>query len=563
MNLVVPSMALVKRELLTSLRRKRSFFLLLAVVSVVFYFFFSALLNADKLTFAYLARIAEYELHSLTRFLLFVGVLLVPAIAGASICVEKQQNSFDLLHASLIRPSGILFAKMINALALFFLMVLAILPIVGVSFFFVGIDWIQFSLSFLQIALTVTGCAAAGLLCSAWFYRTIPALVTAFFVSLSYVLNPLWLLSLTLVKWSRTSFGLDSSLEAILERTSAPFFLDLLYWGGITPEILACNLLYHAVFIFACLGAALLILRRPPQGIQVDTRKPIDDIGILQARRTRFPYYLIDPQRRREAIPDGRNPMYAKEMLSAFFGRRTHRVRIFYCSMVAVFLPVLGMLRAGGPQVGMVTEAMLHCQTLFLLSVIPLTVANALPKEYELGNVDALRITLLRPRNIVLGKLFGSAMNLAPFVLGATASTLLCIVFAIIDNPWGAMFRIVTCYAIMFVSLLCAFSSALYVSTFYRKTLQALVAVYVAEIALLLGVFVGTKTVMGFLFENRRNIYVSRSVNYSPMTNFFLDLSDFSWANPFGLCMALLVYFLLSLFVLNAAVRRFARQGHC
>ena len=44
----------------------------------------------------------------------------------------------------------------------------------------------------------------------------------------------------------------------------------------------------------------------------------------------------------------------------------------------------------------------------------PALMANALTKEMELGNLDMLRMTLLRPRDITLGKLAAGAMALFP-----------------------------------------------------------------------------------------------------------------------------------------------------
>jgi hypothetical protein len=550
MNLVLPSMALVKRELLTSLRRKRSYFMLLAVVSFVFCIFFAGLFDTRRYGLN-MANQAQGAFFTLTGFLYFVGVLLAPAMAGASICVEKQQHSFDLLSTTLIRPAGIIFAKMLNSLTFFYLIVIALMPLLGVLFFFVGIDPKQFFHTFLQIALTVTGCTAAGLLCSAWFHRTIPAQVASFALAAVYIFN--LFIIIPFYVYLIMSRGNMSGINPLLEKfaLSTPVVCLVQAWEGqISPAVFQLNLLYHGFFLTLFWGLTLLILRRPPRPLKVDTRKPIDDVKVLRERRKRFPFYLIDPQRRRKAIPDGRNPMYVKEMYSGMLGRGTQRARMFYVALICSFFPSLLLATAMISDVRELLEVMLVTQTGFFLVVAPLSVANSLPKEYELGNMDGLQSTLLRPRDIIFGKLFGGAMALAPLILGATTGALICYAAAFREDPDGAFFGIVTGYAIMFVSLFWLLSTALCVTTYCRKSLTAIVAVYVTEIILLV------------ILPVRLGMEEETLLMLSPITMAIWYLDSPQAITVSGLYVGLLVYFLLSVVVLCGTVQRFARSRH-
>jgi hypothetical protein len=568
MNFVLPSLALMKRELLTSLRRKRSYLLLLLVVSFVFFVFFVGLFEMGRYGAANMANDAAGAFIGLTGFLYFVGVLLAPAMAGASICVEKQQGSFELLSTSLIRPSGILFAKMVNSLTFFYLIVIALMPLVGILFFFVGVDWTQFFLVFLQITLSVTGCTAAGLLCSSWFHRTITAQAASFVLSAIYLFNAILFVPAFTILFLQSSLFHSTSfqrrfsfLEQCAEATPVIFLVEA-WEGRISPAVFGLNLLYHGAFLTVFLFLALLVLRRPPRTMKVDTRKPIDDTKVLKERRKRFPFYLIDPQRRRKPISDRRNPMYVKEIYSGILGRGTQRARMFYVALICSFFPALALAFEMTSHIGELVVATLLVETCFFLVVAPLSIANALPKEYELGNMDGLRSTLLRPRAIVLGKLFGGLMGLVPLILGATTGTLICMVVALLEDAPATLFAMVTGYAIMFVCLFWLLSTALYVTTFCRKTLTAVVAAYATGIILFLVLPIGMlalgETLLRPMFGRMDEIFLV----LSPLTMAVWYLESYRGDQVVGLYIDLLVFFLLSLSVLNAAVRRFARQGH-
>jgi ABC-type transport system involved in multi-copper enzyme maturation permease subunit len=125
----------------------------------------------------------------------FVGVVflalalicaVVPALTASAISSEHERKTFDLLIATPLRPASILFGKLIAALSYVFLILLAAVPLVSVSFVFGGVplnDMLQALLLLLGFALTYS---VIGLFFSSWFRRTTPAVAASYLVVLLF-----------------------------------------------------------------------------------------------------------------------------------------------------------------------------------------------------------------------------------------------------------------------------------------------------------------------------------------------------------------------------------------
>jgi len=429
-----PAMAVVKRESLSGLRGARPFlFLAVMLVIMIGGLIFMLDLAMDRYLQSGGAMGGQQVRFLFTAFsltLYFSAILLVPPMAAVSICTEKQQDSYDLLLMTYIRPLSLALAKLLNVLGIYGLIVIATMPIVGVFFFLVGIDWVQFTHSAIIIMMSTLSCAAIGLLCSAWFYRTLPAVITAFVATLllhgGLLLGFLLFAQLTLgpMFLSRLLRGMDEFLVVV----PCPF-ASLTYIGSGFYSLAALigTIIYHGCIVFICLLKTLAILRRPPKPMRVETERPIDDQEILKARRRKFPYYLLDPRRRRPMIPDERNPLLSKELQTGLIGRGSYAVRIFYIFtlfsfMISIFSVVAidFRVRSYGPFIGW--PALID--TVFILILTPTLIATAMAKEYEWGNMDMLRMTLIKPGEIIAGKfrtaLYTASLPVVGALLGLT-----------------------------------------------------------------------------------------------------------------------------------------------
>ena len=107
-------------------------------------------------------------------------LLIVPALAGGSIAVEREKDTLEQLSLTLIRPTGLLAAKLVNAAGLFVLMVLGAMPVVATVFFSVGLDWRELAAALILVLSAAVLSGAVGLMCSAFFRRPVVALIASY-----------------------------------------------------------------------------------------------------------------------------------------------------------------------------------------------------------------------------------------------------------------------------------------------------------------------------------------------------------------------------------------------
>lgn len=422
----LPARAVIKRELLSGLRNPRPFLFLAMFLTVLALGLLFVIEVNFKQQLTRAGGIPPQTIRSLymllSMALYFGAVLLVPPMAGVSICIEKQQDSYDLLRMTYIRPISLAFAKLTNVLGLYLLVVIATLPFVGVFFFLVGIEWRQVMVSFALILFSTTSLALLGLLCSAWCYRTLPAIMGTYFLGFlthGGVLVGLLVMSEFFGRRSRLTRLLDGVGEDLLSALIPFIGLGVSSQGSTGMACVGYALAYHGAISLVAILLTLAILRRPARTVNVNQETSIDDQVELKARRKRFPFYLLDPRRRRPLIPDGQNPVFAKELQTGFLSRGTFAIRVLYGATIFGF--IVSLFAVGKFAFNRNPEVMpLWCfliDTIFVLIITPSLVATAMAKEWEWQNVDSLRTTLMRPREIIGGK-FHAALRTAMLPVG-------------------------------------------------------------------------------------------------------------------------------------------------
>ncbi len=448
-----PSGSLVRRELLTTLRRPSVFFFMgLFTVGCVI----AALSQwpSPKQLLWGGTRVSENLLSMIALSLLAGAGLFIPGLAGSALSLEREQETYDQLHLTLISPWGMLFGKLANVLGVFTLLAVAAMPVLGVVFFLVGISWGTVLGSLFIVYINAFSCACGGLFCSAFFRRTIVAMMASYIAG-AIVYGFHWLLLILLLEMgSDALFGYGivySFFDAIGERIAdlwsaveRTLFLGRLFPRGSTEENLAlvftpagvvssgpggmqpahyfCATLYQLLIAAGFLFGAHRILLRPPITTAAAPKAVIDDAAVLNARRKRFPYYLIDPLRRKQAIEDGRNPMFVRELRWGMLGRMDVLVRVFYAAVaVEMLLGTMCMVSLTGTRTGEGMAGAMVCLTVLTCLAAPALMANTFTKELEQGNFDMLRMTLLPSRAIFLGKLSAGLVSLAPLFLAAVA----------------------------------------------------------------------------------------------------------------------------------------------
>jgi len=431
---LVPPLALVRRELVDTLRKRRSFMF----AALVVFFGAACLMSAWPSDVAIVTgrtnAFSETLLSVLFIMLLSGAALFIPGLAGSSIVSERDGDTLDQLQLTLLRPSMIVLSKLASMLAFYTLLIVSALPFLAATLFLLGISAYQIAMGILALYLTTACCASAGLLCSAFFRRTVVAIVMsyvgmliAFGGFIPVCVGVAALFKDTIVGDCLSNlfeflarFMRSSGLYGGNPRDLIVFTLTPVWPAGIgvgwAPSVLF-PIAYQISFSASCLMFTRRVLSRPAKAKRVDRRKLIDDPALLEARRKRFPYYLIDPLKRREPIEDGINAMFVREFRWGLLGRLTFLVRGFYVSFIVAMLFALTYLLtlvAHSPYQPTVAQTITMTSVACLLGTALL--ANTMTKERDLGNLDMLRMTLLRPREIIMGKFTAGLATVAPFL---------------------------------------------------------------------------------------------------------------------------------------------------
>jgi hypothetical protein len=458
---LAPMGALVRRELVASLRRPRSYLYLVGFVAIT-----SAYLlwiyPTRSVPQSEAEQMSREILRNLTIFLYFLCFLFIPGLSGAAIASERELDTYDLLHVSLIGPTGIFLSKMLNAAGFFLLLLLAVVPAVSPVLFLVGIDWVEFLFLFLTTAVAAIGTAAIGTAVSALFQKNYSAIVTSYLVVLAFQGAGLAMVN-----------GIGFALGEMLKGLSP-------HAGQYTVFVVSVG--YCGLIVGLCLIVATLVLREPrsaPARTAKKAPKPRPDSWHRRLFRS-----WLDRFGAHEEWRDRLNPVYFKELKLGLAGRPMDlNVVIAYFGFAVVLSTELGYLGPAVLRLKDFTDAgrmigypiLLHMGLIAL--VTPAFVAGILAKEVELGQLDMLRTTLLTAGRIVAGKLYFGLTLVGPLAL---FSLLTCSPLALLAFPsLAGLTSLVAALTSMMVCVALALGLSLLASALTRKTVTAVFASYI------------------------------------------------------------------------------------
>ncbi|MBX7255601.1 MAG: ABC transporter permease [Candidatus Hydrogenedentes bacterium] len=487
---VFPTIAILRREFAANLRRTRTFYFVLLLLSLAV-LVTTTYWPSERLTIRMAASTSE-QIVTLITLLLFYGcALVVPALGAASITVEREQDTFDMLYLSLIRPKSILLGKLLNTCGVYLVVVLAALPVFASALFAVGLDTRQLLYAFVILIMLALYCGTIGILMSTLFTRGIVALVASYILVAILMGGPRFLIAaifslLNIGFYSGRlagGFGPAGSYSLFTFYSPAGTTFSLLN-GTLTASAFVAAISVQLGFVYLGLSIASRRLRRQSSPKLVRNEVIIDDAEILEARRKQFPYYLIDPSRRRATIEDGRNPMMVREIRWGLFARGSTLIRVFYVTATVFGFIFIAITMFADPSDYAGTFAWaISLELLTLVSFAPVIMANSFTKERELGNIDMLRMTLLQPSDIVRGKAVAGVFVLLPVI---AAIAIAAIPMILVDFSFSGM--VLAFYATMPICALMAVSLGLLVSLQSQRTNSAIAGGIILNAIFFLGI---------------------------------------------------------------------------
>jgi ABC-type transport system involved in multi-copper enzyme maturation permease subunit len=418
LTFALPTYALVKRELLVQLRMGRTFFWLLVLAVITTFIILRAWPMGDIVNWREFSMFASVIMGIVTGSAYVGCALFVPGIAAVSVVAEKEQGNWDALYLTLISPKGIAFGKFLGSVTLYLIYLVALMPMLAVVFFLIGVDWSQFiSLIVLIIATTCT-LATIGVACSVSCRKTEQAVVASYIGMITVVAGlPL------LVVWIAVEVFDVEWIELIPEEVGFALsglasFFGLLS-GGVAGTVFYWHLAYQALVAAAAVLWTIHVVRKPVQPpVAVQGRPTEGAADTPKNLLARIRSLVARSRRRTKPIVDSLNPMYAREMRHGLLFRHTHATTLglvlisafagFNIDRESDFAWMWGLCCFG--------HGALICV------FIPVFFSSLFTKESALGNLDMLLMTSLSPQEIARGKMYAAASRVGTLLLISLAA---------------------------------------------------------------------------------------------------------------------------------------------
>jgi len=350
-----PFVALLKRELVSHLRTLRAFLLLCATMALVI-----LAMAQLQLMRAGMGGGLSYGLLGLFKNTLhYVALLIVPLLATTTINVEVRKDTLQHLLLTTLRPREIVLGKALSVFGYFFFIVVALLPVAGVIFFLVGINWLQFLATIGDASLIALMSATVGVGCSARFSQSLNAGIIALVIA-----------------------GIFAGFAKIFVQYS--------------PTTGQAILGYAA---FLGIPTAVTFFSATRQLVR--TGKPKS--RLMRLLETRI---------------GESSPVLTRSLFRQGLRMRTFSRKLVWTLSILCIL-IFGLAAKGMHEAW---EHWLVIEGAVLIFLSTSAVATQLTREYEQNTIEMLRMTLLSPLSVVAGKLASAALTLTPILCGVASS---------------------------------------------------------------------------------------------------------------------------------------------
>ena len=342
-------------------------------------------------------------------------LLMTPAFTAPAITSERERNTYGALFSTLLTRREILFGKLLPPLVPILLMVLLSLPIASLCALTGGVDllfMVKVSLLLFTAAIW-SGLTALG--CSAICRHTHTAIL------LSYS----WILLFTGATWLPGALlsgilpDLAPLYQILRSISSYDALFQLLYpdayklsvqlQPGIIdlPSAFIINLAALWLLSFFSLGVFSLFIFRTELPSRVPKGEVYTEKKKALKRKLSFPFYLMDPLKRKKPIRSFMNPVFVAELRRNLFSNPAFLMRsisgIFIASLVLLTLTAFQL--NGEVKASSVRLAAIIFQIGVSALLAPGISASLITGELQSGTFQALAMTPLSPLTILLGKL--------------------------------------------------------------------------------------------------------------------------------------------------------------
>ncbi|MBO4492413.1 MAG: ABC transporter permease [Lentisphaeria bacterium] len=350
---------------------------------------------------------------------LILLMMMVPAFTAGAITMERENETYQALFCTLMRPFSIMTGKLFSAILMLLILSVLSLPIAALCALTGGLDLTALIRICSILLAAAISYGLVGLACSSVCKRT----------SAAVVLTYGFLLLLSGATWLPAALlsNLLPSLDPVWQgiRSISPFdaLAFLLYPDNykaaltvvLSPEssIGVTVSPYHLYLFFSVLTTIFSFsvfyknIRRPPQSSRVMKGQVYTEQKIFIKRKLTFPFYLLDPLRRKKPIGAWRNPVFVAEMRSKLFSNPQFVLRSI--SVILIISVLLLLLVSVQFSEFLDADVVRISAIVFQLGVVTLLApgvsSSLITEEISCGTFQALRMTTISPMTVISGKL--------------------------------------------------------------------------------------------------------------------------------------------------------------
>jgi ABC-type transport system involved in multi-copper enzyme maturation permease subunit len=445
----------LQRELLVNLRMPRAFLLLLmyqALLGAVVYFAWPQDERLDLTVDEQAAR-TLVDMFFLGQYIL--ASMMAPSFAAGTITGEKERLTYEMLLASPLKPSAIVFGKLVASLTHLAVLIFASLPIVMLCLPLGGVHLQEVLAAYLGLFVSVITFGSISVACSAYFKRTAASLVVSYLLILPLAI------ACALAWFWLSDFGALRLLLTVIVMPSA---------GA-------------AICIVLFFNTSARLLHPPDVGSEgkevVDLEQEAHETVGLIIQSDQWPDKLFAPAKRNDLMADGANPVYDKEIRSEIFSQGTLMLRLVIQVSMLLAIPLMAGCLFIMPQFAPWYIAYV---VMFNMLVGPVFSAGSVTSERERQSLDLLLTTIITPWQILWVKLLAGlrvSSVLTSFLLWPVL--LACVM---VMSYWSNLPAVAAYFGIVLVTCVNTAMLALFCSVVFQKTSISLLTTYAVIIAM-------------------------------------------------------------------------------
>lgn len=439
----------LQRELLVNLRTRRAMLLLIGynlVLGIVVFLVWPQHRHLD------LSQGSDEAKGLVNMFFLgqyVLASLMAPSFAAGSITGEKERKTYEMLLASPLRPAAVVLGKLFASLAHLAVLIFSSLPIVMLCLPLGGVSLYEVLAAYLALLLSVALYGMISVACSSYFRRTASALVVSYLVILPLAL-------VAVLMWN--ALGQAGEFRLLVTVTVIPALFGVIGIG-----------------LFARTAARLL---HPPdvgsEGKEVvDIEEEHQHAVGLVIHADQFPDKLLVPAPRTTLLPDGKNPVFDKELRSEIFSQGTLMLRVVIMVSMVLAVPLMAVFLYLK-----VDWAPWYIAYVLLFNVLvgPVFSAGSVTGERERQTLEMLLTTMISPGKILLGKLL-SGLRVSTVLTAFVAWPVLW-AFVMGSFGWSNIWTAPAYLGIIVMTCLSSATIAMFCSVCCRKTSVSLMTSY-------------------------------------------------------------------------------------